>query len=159
MASIVDALTPQGASLEVRAFGLVPLVRVAPNPALTKGELMRYLAELAWAPDALLLNSTLDFRAGSSRALSVCAEVLGVSARVNLSLGSDGLIERVVAADRPRREGERFVERAWCGRFSEYHQFAGRWIPTRAEVAWILEGREVPVWEGCVRGWKLVDDP
>jgi len=43
---------------------------VRPPPSLLKGELMRYLAELPWAPDALLANPWLAWRAHSDCTLS-----------------------------------------------------------------------------------------
>jgi hypothetical protein len=47
---------------DVRALGLIPIVRAERTPALQRGQLMRYLAELAWAPDAILHNTELRWR-------------------------------------------------------------------------------------------------
>jgi len=41
------------------ALGVIPVARAERSSALMRGELMRYLAELAWAPDAFLFNTTL----------------------------------------------------------------------------------------------------
>ena len=50
--SVTDALKAGRGQLDVTALGLIPLVRSAPSVALTKGEMLRYLAELPFAPDA-----------------------------------------------------------------------------------------------------------
>ena len=47
--------------LEARLFGSLRLARAA-GPHVGKGELMRYLAELAWAPHAMLHNPQLSWR-------------------------------------------------------------------------------------------------
>ena len=48
--------------MDVLALGFIPLVRAQHTTALQRGELMRYLAELAWAPDAILHNPHLRWR-------------------------------------------------------------------------------------------------
>src|SRR4051812_49325272 len=54
-----DILRGGEGRLNVRALGLIPLVKSVGSPALTPGKLMRYLAELPWAPDAILFNTQL----------------------------------------------------------------------------------------------------
>ena len=49
MISVCDALTEGGGKLDVFALGLIPMVCAHRTAALVRGELMRYLAELAVA--------------------------------------------------------------------------------------------------------------
>jgi hypothetical protein len=61
--TVVDRLSREDARSELRLFGLIPLSR---NPsdaaALQKGQIMRYLAEIPWAPGAILRNRTLEWK-------------------------------------------------------------------------------------------------
>ena len=54
-AHILDCYVGGEGLLEVRLFGSLRLARAA-GPQASRGELMRYLAELAWAPHAMLHN-------------------------------------------------------------------------------------------------------
>src|SRR5271165_3030553 len=50
MISARDALEHGEGRFDITALGLIPIARAEQSPALVRGELMRYLAELAWAP-------------------------------------------------------------------------------------------------------------
>ena len=60
-ARILDCYVDSEGLLEARLFGSVRLASAA-GPQASRGELMRYLAELAWAPHAMLHNPKLSWR-------------------------------------------------------------------------------------------------
>ena len=60
-ARVLDCYVDGEGLLEARLLGSLPLARVAGAQA-DRGELMRYLAELAWAPHAMLYNPQLSWR-------------------------------------------------------------------------------------------------
>lgn len=153
--TVTDALRSGEPHLEVRALGAVTLAHPPASAALTKGELMRYLAELPWAPDAMLHNSALDWEVLAPNRLQVSAGCDAGRAAVDLHLADDGLVASVSAADRPRMEGARTVERPWWGRFCDYRFHAGRRLPFRAEAGWRLQDEEVAVWRGLVTAWTM----
>lgn len=62
MVTVRDALVAGEGALDVRALGVIPIAHLASTPAITRGELMRYLAELALAPDIILCNAELAWR-------------------------------------------------------------------------------------------------
>ena len=62
-------------ALEIRLFGL-PLKRLR-GDAVTRGEAMRYLAELPWAPAAMALNTELEWRELDSSTVEVATRVAG----------------------------------------------------------------------------------
>ncbi|MDP1908890.1 MAG: hypothetical protein Q8K85_11365, partial [Hyphomicrobium sp.] len=70
-----DALAAGEGRLDVTALGFIPIARATPSVALLRGELMRYLAEIAWAPDAILHNTELNWRSEGPGALVVSAGV------------------------------------------------------------------------------------
>jgi hypothetical protein len=57
---VTDSYQDEQGLLEVRLGGL-PLQRNR-GPELARGEAFRYLAELAWAPPAVLANPSLEWR-------------------------------------------------------------------------------------------------
>lgn len=153
--AVRDAMKGGEAELEVRAFGLLRIARVRGRAAAAKGEVMRYLAELAWAPDAILCNPTLAWTVVDERTLRVGAGHGPARGEIELELGESGRIAHVRAGDRPRWEGADFVERAWRGRFTDYREHRGRWLPFAAEMGWVLDGQTSVVWRGALLSWAI----
>ena len=67
-----DALKDDEGRFDITALGVIPIARVEHSAALMRGELMRYLAELAWAPHAILLNTTVRVTTTIKSPLDVC---------------------------------------------------------------------------------------
>ena len=152
--SVTDAFENGTGRLDVTALGFIPLVRTQPISALTRGELMRYLAELAFVPDAILHNRQLRWRVDDATRFSVSAGAGMEAVEVTLSLGRDGRIAGIHAADRPRSVTEPFLPTPWRGHFSDYRQQMGRWIPFAAKVAWVIDGVETLYWRGILTDWS-----
>jgi hypothetical protein len=152
--AILDALQGGEARLEVTLLGLLRIAHIGGGAAIAKGEIMRYLAELAWAPDAILCNRALVWTVVDARTLRVGAAAGEAQAEVELRLDDSGRIGHVQAEDRPRKEGRGFVERPWRGRFFDYRQHLGRWLPFAGEVGWVLDGQSFVAWRGELLGWS-----
>ena len=153
--SVLDAMQNGEARLEVRLLDLLRLAKVRSGDEAAKGEAMRYLAELAWAPDAILLNPSLSWHVVGERTLRVGAGTGAARGEVELGLDPEGRIASVMAPDRPRREGKGFVGRPWHGRFSDYRRHAGRWLPFAGEVGWQLDGHWFTAWKGTIEEWAV----
>jgi hypothetical protein len=154
LVSVRDALTEDGGRLDVRALGFIPIARARGSPALTRGELMRYLAELAWAPDAILLNAELRWREDGPDKLVVGAGFGETAAEVVLSLDSQGRISSGYAPDRPRAVKAPFLPTPWRGRFSDYRRHNNIWLPFAGEIAWVIDGEENVCWQGRIEHWE-----
>jgi hypothetical protein len=85
--------------LEARLFGSLPLAGAA-GPLADKSELMRYLAELAWAPHAMLHNPQLSWREIDATTVEVSAESQAGRAPVRLIFENADITR--VEADDPR---------------------------------------------------------
>jgi hypothetical protein len=148
-----DALVDGEGRFDILALGIVPLARAEHTPALVCGELMRYLAEIAWAPSAILLNRTLRWRTDGPDTLSVGAGLGDTAAEVLLSLDSDGRIASGFAPDRPRSATAPTLPTPWRGCFSDYRLHGDFWLPFAGEVGWEIDGRQVPYWECRIETW------
>lgn len=153
--TVKDELHGEQGRLSLLAFGAVPLLPAIAGLEATRGETMRYLAELPWAPDAILHNRELSWHALDSRTFLVSAGKGALYSRVVLKLGDEGLVSAVLAEGRPRREGRRFVERSWRGRFSAYQERQGRVVPGRGEVGWVVDGSGFDSWVGELQDWRI----
>jgi hypothetical protein len=153
--SVVDALKDEGPDLKVRLFRALPIARMQGGAALAKGEVMRYLAELAWAPDAILTNASLSWRVIDGQVFQVSAGREGTRGEIQLRLDENGRIGSVIAENRPRKEGAGFVERPWRGRFFDYREYQERWLPFEGEVSWLLDTEMFVAWQGKILSWRI----
>ncbi|MEP7097122.1 MAG: DUF6544 family protein [Dokdonella sp.] len=149
-----DALLAGEGRFEIMALGIVPLARAKHTAALVRGELMRYLAEIAWAPQAIMSNAALRWRVDGSDTFTVCAGHGDTASEVILGLNSDGRIASAFAADRPRSATSPQLPTPWRGQFSEYQRHAGIWLPFAGEVAWLIDGKNTPYWQCRLTSWN-----
>ncbi|HJU16554.1 MAG TPA: DUF6544 family protein [Stellaceae bacterium] len=145
---ILDAYVGGEGVIEARLFGSLRLSRTA-SPQVGRGELMRYLAELAWAPHAILHNPRLHWREIDADTVEVSADSEDGPARVRLSF-ENGDLARIEADDRPRAVGGVTIPTGWRGRFFDYREIGGCRIPTRAEASWLLDEGPFACWRGTV---------
>ena len=144
-----DALLDGEGVLRVSLFGLITLQHMPPSRDLTRGELMRYLAELVWVPQAILHNPTLRWQKLDATTLTVSTGVAETACTVTLTLDPQGRVASIYAPDRSLN-GQ---PTPWLGRFSDYHLQDGLWLPFGGEVAWVVNGVEGVYWRGKVGRW------
>ena len=156
MIGVRDALEDGTGGLSVTALGLFVISEPHASAALTRGELLRYLAELPLAPDAILLNNKLQWQQITPDIYTVSSGDGATVSQIELTLDSDGRIGSIYAQGRPRRVADHFVLTPWRGSFSEYQLRDGRWIPARAEVGWEIDGKLDICWQGQIQDWKIL---
>lgn len=148
-AVVVDSYVGGAGRLEARLLGSVR-VALAEGQEMDRGELMRYLGELAWAPEAILLNRALRWRGLSSREFEVSAESSGGLATVRLILNEQGDITQVEADDRPMSSGKESIPTPWRARVWDYADVGGFRLPRMGEVSWLLPEGDFVYWRGEV---------
>jgi hypothetical protein len=149
-----DALQNGGARFDIIALGFIPIARAEHSSALIRGELMRYLAEIAWAPDAILLNTELRWREDAPDRLAVSAGSGDRAAEVMLGLDNEGRIASAFAPDRPRSATLPVLPTPWRGRFSDYRLHGTVWLPFAGEVAWEIDAKPEAYWQGRIEHWQ-----
>ncbi len=149
-ADILDAYVGGNGVLEVRPFGSLPLVR-ASGPEIGRGELTRYLAELASAPQAMLYNPELCWRAIDQTAVEVSSASPAGPVRLRL-MCEGGDIVAWEADERPRSVRGGTTPTRWQGRCCGYQTLGGYRIPTRSIARWILPEGPFDYWRGEIIG-------
>jgi|SRR5579884_129499 len=154
---VVDDYANRDGKLEVRLLGL-PLQRQR-GPETVNGEALRYLAELPFAPPAMILNETLEWRGVDEHTVEVATTVNGERLAVCFETNHDGDFVHSSSTMRLFKAGNEWVPTPWGGKFGHYETIGGMRIPTRGEAYWELpEGRYV-YWRGTVTSAQLLNRP
>ncbi len=145
-----DAYIAGEGILRPAIMGLFTLFELRGTEEVAQGELMRFLAETAWYPTALLPSQGVRWEAVDDRS----ARATFVDGRLSLTLlfrfDDEGLIESVFSPARGRTVGQSVVMTPWEGRWSNYQQRDGMRVPLTGEVAWLApEGRKA-YWRGTI---------
>jgi hypothetical protein len=143
-AVVEDKFEDGHGQLDAKLWGALPVAH-DDGPAIDRGEIQRYLAELPWNPGALLHNRELQFEERPEGAVRVWTGE--PTLYVDLFFDAAGDVVRTFCDNRP------FQERgpsAWQGRFSEYADHGGLRIPTCGEVTWLLPEGPFEYWRGTV---------
>jgi hypothetical protein len=153
-AYVHDAYIAGEGILHPAIAGLVSLADLRGGDDLNQGELMRYVAEAAWYPTALLPSKSVSWKGLDDRRARSTLGDGPITVALDFTFGADGLIESVRSEARGRTVAGKVVPTPWEGRWSDYRTVDGMRVPMRGEVAWILpEGRK-PYWRGEITGLK-----
>ena len=141
--------------LDVRLWGVFPIANFSGDD-FARGEAMRYLAELPWAPQAIAINRALAWRELDESTVEVSTLVGRERVAVSLFFDGDGDIVAASAEARPRAVGKQVVDTPWGAVVGEYREFDGVRLPTTAEVSWFLPEGKFSYFRGTVIDWSVV---
>jgi hypothetical protein len=144
--SIVDSYVDGIGLLEVRIAGSIPIA-TSTGAETSRGEAMRFLAELPWNPDAILNATALKWQVIDDRSLLVSIDTAGGPAQVMLRIDAAGDIVAIHADRRPRAGS---TPARWVGRFDRYEQVGAYRFPRHGEIAWDLPEGEFIYWRGDI---------
>jgi hypothetical protein len=149
-ARVHDAYVGGEGRLHASLLGLVSLATLRGTPDIAQGELLRFLAETAWYPTALLPSQGVRWKAVSD--LSAEATLKDGENEVTLlfRFGDNGLIQSIRAEARGRTVAGAVIPTPWEGRWSQYELHDRMLIPTEGEVAWMLPDGRKPYWRGRI---------
>jgi Family of unknown function (DUF6920) len=145
-----DAYAAGEGVLHACVLGLFTVVDVRGTDDVTEGELMRFFAEAAWYPTALLPSQGVSWEAADDRSAYATLQEGGTSITMLVTFDEWGLIDTVRAEERGRTVGGRTVPTPWQGRFWNYEERGGMLVPLDGEVAWLPPGGEKPYWRGHI---------
>lgn len=149
-AYVHDAYVAGEGVLTATLFGLVTVMRQPNSPELAHGELMRFFAEAAWYPTALLPSQGVVWEPVDEDQASATLTDGATTVKLVFQFDSDGLISSVRSEGRYRSVGGVNVLTPWQGRYWNYEERDGMLIPLDGEVAWLLEAGPKPYWRGHI---------
>jgi len=155
-----DAYIAGEGILHPTVMGLVSLTDLrgtSPEPGgVAQGELMRWLAEAAWYPTALLPSQGVRWAAVDAQSAQATIEDGAVSVTLLMRFDRDtDVIESVRAEARGRTVGKSVVLTPWEGRWSDYAERDGLRVPMRGEVAWLTPQGRRAYWRGTVTAFAV----
>lgn len=136
--------------LHAALFGLVSIVNLRGTPDVAQGEMMRFLAETAWYPTALLPSQGVRWEAVNGTSAKAMLEDGEITVAMLFRFNEDGLIESGRVEARGRTVAGAVIPTPWEGRWSHYELRDGMLIPLEGEVAWMLPDGPKPYWRGRI---------
>lgn len=145
-----DAYVQGEGLLHAAIAGLVTVVN-REGDDVARGELMRFVAEAALYPTALLPSQGVVWTAVDQHSARATLVDGSISVAMTFIFGADGLIESIRADERGRLVDGKIIPTPWEGRWTDCQTVDGMRVPMTGEVAWLLpEGRK-PYWRGRIR--------
>jgi hypothetical protein len=145
-----DAYVAGEGVLHASLLGAVTLASLRGGGEIAQGELMRFLAEAAWYPTALLPSQGVRWSALDDRSAAATLVDGALSVTLRFTFLPDGPIDTVDAAARARMVGSTLVPAPWHGQFWNYEEHDGMRVPTDGEVSWLLPDGAKPYWRGHI---------
>lgn len=146
---IRDSYISGAGASEAKVAGLIPLGRQRDTPEVAAASLVRYLAEAAWIPAALLPGEGITWTELDHTTARTTLTDLETTVSVDVQFGEHGQIDRISTV-RYRDVNGRLVLTPWIGYFRDYACIQGMMIPMAADVQWGLPERTLSVWRGRI---------
>ncbi len=141
----------------IKPLSLFTLAR-AGGPATDSGALLRYMAEMAWFPTALLPRPGLRWEPVDDHSARLIVADSGQTLDLLYHFDAAGDLERVEGL-RYLGSGPAAKLEKWQGSHSDWREFQGLRIPTRAEVRWTLAAGDFVYFRAQIETLELDLDP
>ena len=153
-----DAYVTGEGILHPSILGLFTLIDLRGAGDVARDELMRFFAEAAWYPTALLPSQGVRWEPVDER--SARATLVDGDVALSLTFGfePDGTMSRVHAEARGRTVGGQTVMTPWEGRWSDVQLRDGMRVPMTGEVAWLTPQGRQPYWRGTITSLRYDAD-
>jgi hypothetical protein len=145
-----DAYVAGEGVMRASVLGLFTVVDKRGTGDVAEGELMRFFAEAAWFPTALLPSQGVRWELVNDRSALATMNEGDISVTMIFTFSQQGLLETVKAEARGRTVGGEVVPTPWRGRFWNYDERGGMRVPFDGEVAWVPPEGEKPYWRSHI---------
>jgi uncharacterized protein DUF6920 len=149
-AHVHDAYVNGEGILHASIAGLFTVADLRGTMDVAQGELMRFFAEAAWYPTALLPSRGVRWQAVDDRSARASLTDGALSLTLLFRFGEDGLLQSARAEARARSVGKSVVMTPWEGRYSNYQDRDGMRVPLTSEAAWLTPDGRKPYWRGTI---------
>jgi hypothetical protein len=145
-----DAYVAGEGILNPAILGLFSLADPVEAGVLAQGEFVRFFAETAWYPTALLPSQGAHWEAVDDRSAKATLADGKVSVTMLVNFNGADLIASVRVEARAAMVGKAVVMTPWEGRMSNYQMRDGMLIPLTCEAAWLRTEGRAPYWRGTI---------
>jgi hypothetical protein len=136
--------------LHAAVSGLFSVAHLQGGGELARGELMRFFAEAAWYPTALLPSQGVRWTAVDGHSASATLTDGALSVTLLFRFDEAGHMASMLSQARGRIVGKEVSLAPWEGTWANHQRVDGMTVPLTGEVAWLLpEGRKT-YWRGTV---------
>jgi hypothetical protein len=145
-----DAYVAGEGTLHASLLGLFTVADQRGTDDMAEGELMRFFAEAAWYPTALLPSQGVRWLAVDESSAHATLTEGDISITMLFTFNEQGLIETARAESRGRMVDGNGVPMPWRCRFWSYQERGGMRVPLDGEVAWLPPEGEKPYFRGRI---------
>ncbi len=145
-----DAYVAGEGILHASLLRLFPVVDMRGGGDVAEGELMRFFAEAAWYPTALLPSQGVRWEAVDDHSAYATLTEGDITITMLFEFDEQGLVDTVGTETRGRAVGGEVIPTPWQGRFWNFKERGGMLVPLDGEVAWLLPEGEKPYWRGHI---------
>jgi hypothetical protein len=147
---VVDSYIVGSGLLQAAILGLVTVAKVSGGGEVARGEFMRFFAEAAWYPTALLPSQGVRWEAVDDRSANATIVDGPLTLTLLFRFNDAGLIESVRAEARGAMVGSEVVMMPWECSLSGYEVREGMTVPITGEAAWVRSEGRKPYFRGTI---------
>ena len=145
-----DSYVAGEGTLHASLLGLFTVADQRGTDDMAEGELMRFFAEAAWYPTALLPSQGVRWVAVDEPSAHATLTDGDISITMLFTFDEQGFIETARAESRGRMVDGNGVPMPWRCRFWSYQERGGMLVPIDGEVAWLPPEGEKPYFRGRI---------
>jgi hypothetical protein len=147
---VVDSYIAGKGLLHAAILGLFTVAEIRGAGEIARGEFMRYFAETAWYPTALLPSQGVRWEAVDDRSANATIVDGPLTLTLLFRFNDAGLIDSFRAEARGGMVAKEMVMAPWEGAWSNYQTREGMTVPFTGEVAWMRPDGRRPYFVGTV---------
>jgi hypothetical protein len=147
---VVDSYIAGQGKLHAAILGLFTMADVSGGGEIARGEFMRFFAEAAWYPTALLPSQGVRWDAVNDRSANATMVDGPLTLTLLFGFNDTGLISSFRAKARASMANKVVVMAPWEGGFSNFQTRDGMTVPFTGEVAWVRPEGRMPYFIGNV---------
>lgn len=123
--------------MQIKLFGLIPVVNANPGKEMDQGAMMRFLAEMIWYPSAAI-NDYITWEELDAYTARATMTWQGTTAAMNFKFNDKGdLVSNF--GPRYRETNGTFELTDWGGVARSYKEFGGIRVQEKSDIIWKLE--------------------
>lgn len=145
-----DAYVAGEGILHASLLGLFTVADLRDTDDMAEGELMRFFAEAAWYPTALLPSQGVRWEAVDDHSAHATLTEGDIPTTMLFTFTEQGLIDTVSAESRGRVVDGKGVGTPLRDRFWNCNERSGMRVPLNGEVAWLPPEGAKPYWRGRI---------